>query len=397
MRAAPGSRVLPMKIAILSRESDSYSTSRLRDAAVARGHEVVVFDTLRFSIVVATTGSTLLYDARPVEDLDAVIPRIGASVTYVGTAVVRQLAPMGVVSLNGAEAISASRDKLRALQLLARHGLPVPPTVFVRDRKGVGPALERLGGAPVVVKLLEGTQGVGVMLAETVEMAQAIVETLQFAKQNVMVQRFVRESRGRDVRVIVVGGKVVAAMRRMSRGREFRSNLHRGGTAEPVALPPAYADVAVRAASVLGLSVAGVDMLEGEAGPVVLEVNSSPGLEGIETTTGIDVAGSMVVALEEAVRTPLVDARDHLAIEPGHGLVAIPVPSGSPLAGRTIALGPLADRDVRVLRLERGGRTIPNPRLDLVLETGDVLIAHGRLDSLRPFVGPGGRGRPTGP
>lgn len=269
-----------MKIAILSRESDSYSTSRLRDAAVARGHEVVVFDTLRFSIVVSTTGSTLLYDARPVDDLDAVIPRIGASVTYVGTAVVRQLEPMGVVSLNGAEAISASRDKLRALQVLARHGLPVPPTVFVRDRKGIAPALERLGGAPVVVKLLEGTQGVGVMLAETVEMAQAIVETLQFAKQNVMVQRFVRESRGRDVRVIVVGGKVVAAMRRMSRGREFRSNLHRGGTAEPVALPPAYAEVAVRAASVLGLAVAGVDMLEGEGGPVVLEVNSSPGLEG---------------------------------------------------------------------------------------------------------------------
>jgi ribosomal protein S6--L-glutamate ligase len=375
-----------MKIAILSREADSYSTTRLCDVGRARGHDVTVYDTLRFSLSVESGAPQIFYRAEPLEGIHAVIPRIGASVTFYGTAVVRQFEQMGVFTLNPASAISGSRDKLRAMQVLSRHDVGLPATTFVRDQRSVLPAIERLGGAPVVIKLLEGTQGIGVILAESIEVAQAVVETLQWAKQNVLIQRFVAESRGRDVRAIVVAGRVVAAMRRRAKGREFRSNLHRGALAEPVSLSPEYERTAVRATQIMGLRVAGVDMLESESGPQVLEVNSSPGLEGIETATGVDVASAIFQHIEDEVVFPELDVRQRLTLEQGYGVAEVAVPRGSKLEGLTVASSPLVDRDVRILQIQRGRIVLPNPHPDTPLEAGDVLLCYGLLRSMKPFL-----------
>jgi ribosomal protein S6--L-glutamate ligase len=235
-------------------------------------------NTLRFSLLVKAGQPELYYRNKRLSHYDAVIPRIGASITMFGTAVVRQLEQMGVFALNSSQAIGVSRDKLRSIQLLSRHEVGIPPTAFARDRDSVLPAIEQVGGAPVVIKLIEGAQGIGVMLAETTKIAEAIIEALQSARQNVVVQKFVDESRGRDLRVLVVGDRVVAAMSRQAALDDFRANIHRGGKAEAVKLEPAYELTAIRAAQVLGLRVAGVDMLESDAGPQLLEVNSSPGL-----------------------------------------------------------------------------------------------------------------------
>ncbi|MCA9297934.1 MAG: RimK family alpha-L-glutamate ligase, partial [Phycisphaerales bacterium] len=274
-----------MNLGILSRSPRAYSTRRLREAAKDRGHKVRVLDTLHFAIDLEHGTPDLLYKGKPITHPDAVIPRIGASITYFGTAVVSQFHQMDVFCANSAHGITSARDKLRSLQILSRHDIGIPRTAFVRDRSDVLPAIERVGGAPVIIKLLEGTQGVGVILADTVKVAEAIIETLQSARQNVLIQKFVAESKGRDVRAIVAGDAVVGAMRRVAEGQEFRSNVHRGGRPEPITLDPAYEKAAVRAAQVLGLRVAGVDMLEANDGPQVMEVNSSPGLEGIERAT----------------------------------------------------------------------------------------------------------------
>lgn len=375
-----------MRILTLSRESSSYSTQRLVEAARGRGHEIDVLDTLRCSLSLERGRPEVYYRARVIGDVDAIIPRIGASITFYGTAVVRQFEQMGVFTLNPANAISASRDKLRSLQVLSTHDVGIPPTVFVRDQRSVLPAIERLGGAPVVIKLLEGTQGIGVILAESLEVAQAIIETLQWAKQNVLVQRFVAESRGRDVRAIVVGGRVVAAMRRRSRGKEFRSNLHRGGSAEAMVLPPEYEHTAVRATQILGLRVAGVDMLEAHDGPEVLEVNSSPGLEGIEQATGVDVASAIIQHIEEEVLFTEVDVRQRLTLEKGFGVTEFAVHRESPLHAKTIAESGLLERDVRVLAIQRGSVSLPNPRAETPLHAGDVLLCYGRLAAMKPFV-----------
>jgi len=375
-----------VKIAILSREHDSYSTKRLVDVGRARGHDVEVYDTMRFSLSVDTGAPHIFYRAAPFDPVEAVIPRIGASVTFFGTAVVRQFEQMGVFTLNPANAISASRDKLRAMQVLSSHDVGLPATTFVRDQRSVLPAIERLGGAPVVIKLLEGTQGIGVILAESIEVAQAVVETLQWAKQNVLIQRFVTESRGRDVRAVVVGGRVVAAMRRRSKGREFRSNLHRGGFAEPLTLSPDYERTAVRAAQIMGLRVAGVDMLESTNGPMVLEVNSSPGLEGIETTTGYDVASAILQHIEDEVVFPELDVRQRLTLGKGFGVAEVSVSRGSKLEGATVANSPLVDRDVRVLQIQRASTVLPNPHADTHFEAGDVLLCYGLLRSMKPFL-----------
>ena len=272
-----------MKLAILSRAPRAYSTQRLRTAALDRGHQVRVLNTLRFAIDLSGPEPDLQFRGRPLSDYDAVLPRIGNSITYFGTAVVRQFEQMDVYTPNTANGISNARDKLRAAQILSRHNIGMPATTFVRNRADVMPAIERVGGAPVVIKLLEGTQGIGVILAPDIKIAEAIIETLHSTKQNVLIQSFVTESRGRDIRALVVGDRVVAAMRRRASGDEFRSNVHRGGTVEPVELTPEYEQAAVRSAQIMGLRVAGVDMLEGNDGPLVMEVNSSPGLEGIET------------------------------------------------------------------------------------------------------------------
>ena len=271
-----------MKLAILSRSLRAYSTQRLKTAALERGHQVKVLDTLRFGIDLSSDEPDLMFRGRPLSGYDAVLPRIGNSVTYFGTAVVRQFEQMDVYTPNTAAGIMNSRDKLRATQILSRHEIDMPATVFVRNRGEVSTAIDMVGGAPVVIKLLEGTQGIGVILAPTKKVAEAIIETLHGTNQQVLIQRFVEESKGTDIRALVVGDRVVAAMRRRAQGDEFRSNVHRGGTVERVELSPEYAETAVRAAHIMGLRVAGVDMLEGEHGPLVMEVNSSPGLQGIE-------------------------------------------------------------------------------------------------------------------
>ena len=271
-----------MKLAILSCSPNCYSTRRLLEAAEQRGHKVKVLNTLKFAIDLEQGEPDLYYRQKQLSHYDAVLPRIGASITYFGTAVVRQFEQMDVFCANSSAGIANSRDKLRSLQILSRHHIGIPQTTFVRDKKDVLPAIERVGGAPVIIKLLEGTQGIGVLLAETVKSAEAIIEMLQSQKQNVLIQKFVAESKGRDIRAFVVGDQVVAAMRRVAQGQEFRSNVHRGGLTEPVDLDETYCETAVRAAQIMGLRVAGVDLLEGKDGPQIVEVNSSPGLEGIE-------------------------------------------------------------------------------------------------------------------
>ena len=378
-----------MKTCILSRNGKSYSTRRLREAAVSRGMTVKVLDTMKFAISLDTSEPALYYRHKLLSHYDAAVPRIGASVTFFGTAVVRQFEQMGVFCANSALGIANSRDKLRSLQMLSRYDIGMPATEFVRDKTDVLPAIERAGGAPVIIKLLEGTQGVGVILADSVKVAQAIIETLQSTKQNVLVQKFVSESKGRDVRAFVVGDRVVAAMRRVAQGDEFRSNVHRGGKAEPIELDPVYEATAVRAAQILGLRVAGVDMLEGHDGPQIMEVNSSPGLEGIEAATGKDIAGEIMDYVRENVRYPELDVRQRLTVSRGYGVSELLIGDASGLAGKTLQDSGLRDRDLLILSLARDGKVIPNPRGTRVLEVGDRLLCFGKMTNMQDLLPPG--------
>lgn len=375
-----------MKLAILSRNGNCYSTRRLREAAEGRGHAVRVLDTVKFSIDLTKGEPELFYRSKVLSQYDAVLPRIGASITYFGTAVVRQFEQMDVFVGNSSAGIANSRDKLRCLQILSKHHIGMPPTTFVRARKDILPAIERVGSAPVVIKLIEGTQGVGVILAESTKIAEAIIETLQSTNQNVLVQKFVAESRGRDVRAFVVGDQVVAAMRRVAAGNEFRSNVHRGGSTEPVELSDEAKHLAVRAAQIMGLRIAGVDMLEANEGPQVMEVNSSPGLEGIERCTQLDIAGAVIDYLAAQVDFPEVDIRQRLTVSRGYGVTEIYIPEGSDYVGKTIDESGLADRDINVLTLYRDTSVIPNPRLKRTLEAGDRLLCFGKLDAMRDLV-----------
>lgn len=375
-----------MKVAILSRAPRAYSTQRLRAAAAQRGHDVKVLNTLRFGIDLTGSQPDLQYRGRPLSDYDAVIPRIGASITYFGTAVVRQFEQMDVYTPNTANGIANARDKLRATQILSRHNIGMPATAFVRNRADVRPAIELVGGAPVVIKLLEGTQGIGVILAPEVKVAEAIIETLQSTQQNVLIQRFVTESRGRDIRALVVGDRVVAAMRRTAQGDEFRSNVHRGGIVQRVDLDPAYEEAAVRSAQIMGLRVAGVDMLEGVDGPLVMEVNSSPGLQGIEEATQLDVAGAIVDYVANQVAFPEIDVRQRLSVSTGYGVAEILVHNNGDFVGKTIGESSLGERDITVLTLHRGTTVVPNPRNRVTLEPGDRLLCFGRLEEMRSMV-----------
>ena len=375
-----------MKLGILSTAPRCYSTARLRQAAEERGHKVKVLNTLRFGLDLEEGEPSLYFRSKELSEYDAILPRIGASITYFGTAVVRQFEQMDVYTPNSANGISNSRDKLRSLQILSRHNLGMPHTTFVRDRADVLPAIERIGGAPVIIKILEGTQGVGVILAESTKVAEAIIETLQSAKQNVLVQRFVKESKGRDIRAFIVGDTVVGAMRRVAQGEEFRSNVHRGGKAEKVDLDPAFAETAVRAAQVLGLRVAGVDMLEGKDGPQIMEVNSSPGLEGIEGATKLDIAGAIVDFMANQVNFPEIDLRQRMTVSKGYGVADIFIPEGSTLVGQTISGSGLREQDIVVLNLHRGTTIISNPKGSRELEANDKMLCYGRLDSMRDLV-----------
>lgn len=375
-----------MKLAILSRGPRSYSTRRLKEAALQRGHTVKVLDTLNFAIDLQRNVPDLYYRRKSLSTYDAVLPRIGASITYYGTAIVRQFQEMDVFCANTAHGILNSRDKLRSLQVLSRHNIGIPRTTFVRDKKDVIPAIERVGGAPVIIKLIEGTQGIGVLLAESMKAAESIIELLQSQKQNVLIQKFVAESKGRDIRAFVVGDQVVAAMRRTAEGQEFRSNVHRGGKAEAIELDQEYIETAVRAAQILGLRVAGVDMLESKTGPQVMEVNSSPGLEGIEGATGLDVAGAVIDYIAAQVDFPEIDLRQRLTVSKGYGVTEIYVPEGSDFVDMMIRDVQGQEREINVLTLYRGNKVIPNPRADRLIEAEDKLLCFGKMELMRGMI-----------
>jgi len=288
-----------MKIAMMARNAKLYSHQRLKEAAEERGHELHIINTLRCYMNIASRRPEMFYNGEKLEGFDSVIPRIGASVTFYGLAVLRQFEMMGVYPLNESVAIGRSRDKLRSMQLLARDGIGLPVTTFAHDPKQTDEVLELAGGAPVVIKLLEGTQGIGVVLADTKRSATSVVEAFRGAGVNILLQEFIKEAGGTDIRAIVVGGKVIAAMKRTGAEGDFRSNLHRGGSAALIKLSPEERSTAIRAAKTMGLNVCGVDMLRANHGPVVMEVNSSPGLEGVEKATGLDVAGKIIEYLEK--------------------------------------------------------------------------------------------------
>ncbi|MCP8686447.1 30S ribosomal protein S6--L-glutamate ligase [Marinobacterium sedimentorum] len=288
-----------MKLAILSRNAQLYSTRRMVEAAKARGHDVQVVDVLKCYMNINMQHPEIHVKGEVLSDFDAVIPRIGASVTFYGTAVLRQFEMMGTYPLNESVAISRSRDKLRSMQLLSRKGIGLPITGFANKPSDIPDLVEMVGGAPLVIKLLEGTQGIGVVLAETRQAAESVLEAFMGLKASVMVQEYIKEAGGADIRCFVIGDKVIAAMKRQAKAGEFRSNLHRGGAASLVRLTPEERSTAVRAARTMGLNVAGVDILRSNHGPLVMEVNSSPGLEGIEAATGLDVADRIIQFIEK--------------------------------------------------------------------------------------------------
>ncbi len=284
----------PMKIAMLARNANLYSHKRLVEAAEERGHTLDILNTTRCTVNIASHRPTITYEGKTLSGYEAVIPRIGASITQYGLAVLRQFEMQGVWPLNESVAIGRSRDKLRSMQIFSKYGLGLPLTAYANDPKQAEELIKAVNGPPVVIKLLEGTQGIGVVLAETMSSAKSVVEAFRGANVNILVQEFIKEAGGTDIRALVVGGKVVAAMKRTGAADDFRSNLHRGGSAQVIKITPEERSTAVRAAKHMGLNVCGVDMLRSNHGPVIMEVNSSPGLEGIETATGKDVAGQII-------------------------------------------------------------------------------------------------------
>jgi ribosomal protein S6--L-glutamate ligase len=377
-----------MELTILSAAPNAYSTRRLMEAASSRGHRARVRNTLRFTLDLQSGDPDIFYRGKHFPIPDAVLPRIGASITYYGTTVLRQFEQMDVYTPNTSSGIINSRDKLRSLQILSKHQIGITRSAYVRQREDILPAIERVGGAPVIVKLIEGTQGVGVVLADSAKIAQAIVEMLQSTEQNVLIQNFVKESKGRDVRALVVGDRVVAAMRRVAQGDEFRSNVHRGGNVEAVELDDSYKETAVRAAQIMGLKVAGVDMLESDAGPLIMEINSSPGLEGIEAATHLDVAGAIIEHIADQVNMPDLDIRQKLTVSRGYNVSEIYIPEGSIYAGKSIEETDLRDKDIVVLTLRRGTTVISNPKGSRVIESGDELLCYGKTEFMKHLVTP---------
>ncbi len=377
-----------MKLAILSKEPKNYSTGRLLAAAKSRGHKAKVLNTLKFAIDIEDGNPQLFYAQKRLGSYDAVLPRVGASITYFGTAVVRQFQQMDVYSPNSADGILNSRDKLRSFQILSRHKIGIPATSYVKDKQDVVAAIERVGGVPIIIKLLEGTQGIGVLLAHNLESATSIIELLQSQKQNILIQKFVAESKGKDIRAIVVGDRVVAAMRRVAQGQEFRSNVHRGGKTERVELDEAYKEAAIRAARIMGVGIAGVDMLEGKDGPQIMEINSSPGLEGIESCTGLDIAGSFIDYIAAQVDFPDVDLRQRLSVSKGYGVTEILIPKESQLVGQTLDDGGFKEKDINALTLHRDGKIIPNPKAERVIEANDRILCFGKLEEMKKLIPP---------
>ncbi len=375
-----------LRIAVISGKTTTYSVRRILEVGRARGHRMRAMDPTGFAILLEHDAPTLLYKGKPVPALDAVIPRVSASTPQFGTAVIQQFEQMGIFCANSSQAILSARDKFRGTQIMTRRGIGLPKTAFVAEPSAVPGALDHIGGAPVVVKLIEGSQGIGVTLAEHRKTAVALVDMLHSAGQQVLLQAFVAESSGKDIRVLVVDGVAVAAMRRQAEGDEFRSNLHRGGHAEAVTLNEEYSRAAVRAAQVLGLRIAGVDILEGKDGPMVIEVNSSPGLEGIEGATGIDVAGAMIDFVEQQCHMPELDVRQRLTMAKGHSIVELIITEKSRMAGLRISDSPLGQESIRVLTAARGEELTPLPRSSFELCLGDKLVLFGPTSELRGLL-----------
>jgi len=379
---------MTLRIGILSRGPRLYSTRRLVEEANALGCSVDVLDPTKLSVSVGNDGRRILHEGWNVE-VDAVVPRIGYSITDHGVTIVRQFELMGTYVANTSDGIKNSRDKLHAAQILSSNHIPVPTAVLVRDWRDVDRAIRQVGGVPCIIKQLEGTQGGGVFLAHTEREASEIAwKVLANNPEGVLVQEYIRESHGRDVRVLVVGGKVVAAMRRRAHGREFRSNFHLGGTVESIELPDDYARIACKAARLLGLDIAGVDLLESARGPLLLEVNSSPGLEGIEKASGVNVASHIMSHVVEAHAFTPVDLNQLLSNKEGHGTLSLKVRRYPELVGRRLGDLMTFDDDGSIAAIGRAGAHIWNPSEDLVLREADELIFYGAIDILHQRIRP---------
>ncbi|MBL6743865.1 MAG: RimK family alpha-L-glutamate ligase [Candidatus Poseidonia sp.] len=368
-----------LRLAVLSRGPRLYSTRRIVEEARNKGLRVEVCDPMKFSLMVTEGSVDVLHRGKHFA-YDAVIPRIGHSITQHGVAVLRHIEQLGIWTANTGQGILQSRDKLHASQILARNRIPVPRTVYVRDILDVEQAVDIVGGLPVVVKVTQGTQGDGVFLRHTAFEVRNLVQGLLMTGKSVLVQEYIAESHGKDIRALVVGDRVVACMRRRARGREFRSNYHLNGTVENVELPPRYAEAACRAARVLGLNIAGVDLLEGNDGPLVLEVNSSPGLEGIEKASGVNVAGAIVDYVMEDTAFSEVDLDQLLRTIPGSGVLSLQLRNHPKMVGKRLNE---VFASIPVFALSRGDRLVWNPDPEVQLRYDDVLVCYGELTELR--------------
>ena len=373
---------MDLKLAVLSRGPRLYSTRRLVQEAKLRGIDVEVTDPMKFSLFVDDGAIDIHYAGEPFTH-DAVIPRIGHSITKHGVAVLRHMEQLGIWTANTGQGILQSRDKLHASQILARNKIPVPKTTYVRDSIDVEPAIDFVGGLPVVIKVTQGTQGQGVFLRHTVHESRSLIQGLLLTGKSVLVQEYIAESHGKDIRALVVGDRVVAAMRRRARGREFRSNYHLNGTVEKVEISEEFEHQAVRAARVLGLNIAGVDLLEGANGPLVLEVNSSPGLEGIEKASGVNVAGAIIDYVTSEAVFSEVDLDQLLRTVPGSGVISIQLRNHLSMVGKEISDLFVFDDNVELIGLSRDSNVIWNPKLDTQLRYDDVVICYGELNQLR--------------
>ena len=373
--------IMDLRLAVLSRGPRLYSTRRLVEEARTRGVDVSVIDPMQFSLFVNEDNIDILHQGKPF-NYDAVIPRIGHSITSHGVAVLRHLEQLGIWSANSSSGIIQSRDKLHSGQILARNKIPTPATAYVRDMKDVERAIDSVGGLPVVIKVTQGTQGNGVFLRHTLHEAKNLVQGLLMTGKAILVQEYISESHGKDIRAFVIGDKVVACMRRRARGREFRSNFHLNGTVESVDISDEYREVACRAARVLGLNVAGVDLLEGVNGPLVLEVNSSPGLEGIEKASGQNVAGAIIDFVSNDHNFSDVNMDLMLNTVPGMGALSIHMKNHPYLVGCTIS-ELYGSRKPTVMALSRDGELIWNPEVDSQLRFSDVIICYGELQDLK--------------
>ena len=371
------------RLAVLSRGPRLYSTRRLVEEARLREIDVAVINPMQFSLFVAQQDIGILHQGQKF-DYDAVIPRIGHSITKHGVAVLRHLEQLDVWTANTSQGILQSRDKLHSSQILARNRIPTPRTAYVRDMKDIERAIEAVGGLPVVVKVTQGTQGQGVFLRHTLHETTNLVQGLLVTGKAVLIQEYIAESHGKDIRALVVGGKVVACMRRKARGREFRSNYHLNGTVEKVDISEEYAEVACRAARVLGLNVAGVDLLEGNDGPLVLEVNSSPGLEGIEKASGVNVAGAIIDYVIAESDFSEVNVDQLLKTIPGQGVLSVHLRNHPHLIGSPIS--EIFKGEIPVFALSRAGDLIWNPEPGMQLRFGDSLICYGVLEQLRANI-----------